>query len=438
MSKVVKVYNSNYKVAVQSGGTITLDTGDLTGTTIITGNLEIKGTTSTVRSTDVEIKDNILRLNVPSIDLGDANYSGIPASLGYKSGIEIERGSLPDVRWIYDEQVSWTLGGTNGTGTFYAERENGDKLPIATPGIVAGGTLYVSTGAGTISVTGTNNYEENVWNYSGGVVVPDANGSVVIDDDNIPNAKAVKDYVDYTLANPTFSAIAEGNSSIEVIDEVHSLSSIADIDPGGSTTTIVTTGQHGFVVSDTVDISGVSSAGDPIENLNGNNITITEISSANSFKVAVDTSGGTKSNYVSGSGTVEKTGFIESRIAIDVEGSNTANFYSNRIELDGIKIQDTEISSTVSNADLVLAAPGAGSIKVKDVLELTPTPWDSDPNSLPLAPNEGVKIYTLSAADSSGFSAGTTGDSGIYFVNSNEQRDELIAKNRALLFSMIF
>ena len=48
MSKVLKVENGNYKVTVQSGGTITLDTGVETGTTIVTGDLEVKGTTTTV------------------------------------------------------------------------------------------------------------------------------------------------------------------------------------------------------------------------------------------------------------------------------------------------------------------------------------------------------------------------------------------------------
>ena len=40
MSRVLRVYNSDHKIAVQDGGTITLDTGDLVGTTVITGNLE--------------------------------------------------------------------------------------------------------------------------------------------------------------------------------------------------------------------------------------------------------------------------------------------------------------------------------------------------------------------------------------------------------------
>ena len=43
----------------------------------------------------------------------------------------------------------------------------------------------------------------------------------------------------------------------------------------------------------------------------------------------------------------------------------------------------------------------------------------------------------LSDADSSGFQDQTLGDTGIFFVNSNEARDELVSRNRAILYSMI-
>lgn len=437
MSRVLKVYNSDYKIAVENGGTITLDTGDLIGNTIITGNLEVKGITSTVESTTVTIADNIIVLSSGTVG------NGLPASVDYISGFEIDRGSAPKVEWIYDENISWELGGTSGIGTFYAIRGRGtggaQKLPLHTTGIVSPSTLYVDTGSGVISVTNSaGNYEERIWSYSGGVITPDVTGNIVIDDDNIPNAKAVKDYIDYIFGNELYPAIAQGNTTVEVIDEQHIIASIVEIESGGAYTTITVDGQHGFTVADTVDISGVSSGGDPLENLNGSAIAITAIISANTFRVAVDTTGGTTSNYVSNSGSIKKTGFVESQAKITIEGTPVATFYNNRFEVDGIKIQDTEISTTASNQDLILSAPGVGSVKIKDILELTPTPWDGDPLSQPLAPDAGVKIYSLSSSDSSGFQAGTVGDTGIYFVNSNENRDELIAKNRALLFSMLF
>ena len=87
--------------------------------------------------------------------------------------------------------------------------QGSQDLPIKTPGIVAGGNLYVSTGAGVITVTGTNDYEEQVFTYSGGNIT-DSGSGVIIDDDTIPNTKALADYVDYVLG-ASFQARIEEN-----------------------------------------------------------------------------------------------------------------------------------------------------------------------------------------------------------------------------------
>lgn len=425
MSRIVKVYNSDYKIAVESGGTITLDTGTLVGNTVITGNLEVKGITTTVESTNVTLQDNILVLNY---DPDGNNFNGIPSSLGYVSGIEIERGNLSNAKWLFDEQVSWDLGGTSGQGTFYAKVDN-QKLPINTPGIVAQGNLYVNTGNGVISVTNTNNYEEKIWNYSGtgGVVTPDSNGEVIIDDDNIPNAKAVKDFVEYVFSNQFYSVISQGNTSVEVIDQIHTLSSILSINVG-ATTTIRTLGQHGFTTADTIDIFGVQS-GDALENLNGVGIQILDIVSGTAFTVNVDTTGANVSNYVANSGTIRKTGFEPSRIKISVEGINNTNIYQDRFETQDIRIEDNSIYTTSSNQDLILAAPGTGTVKVRDVLEIPISPYESDPSENPLAPTDGIKLYAKPEG---------TGRVGLYYVNSNNISDEIVSKNRSLLFSMLF
>jgi len=345
MSKVVRVANGNYKVAVQSGGTITLDTGTETGTTIVTGDLEVRGTTTTVESTDVTIKDNILRLNVP--EDGDAEPDGIPASLGYRAGIEIERGQRVDARVVFDEQISWTLGGDVGTGTFVFEAGT-DTLPIKTPGIVAGGNLYVSTGSGVITVTGTTDYEESIFDYDG-------SGNILgttIDDDNIPNTKALVDYVSYTLENIFQPRIEEGDTYVEALD--------------------------------------FDDTGNP------------------------------------------------SLVQIGVDNSPVAEFYADRFETGDLRFQDNTITLFSSNENLVLDSPGTGTVQIKDVLEMSPIPWDNDASTEPLAPASGIRLYTTSAADSSGFQDQTRGNTGIFFVNSNENRDELISKNRALLYSMLF
>lgn len=339
MSKVVRVSNGDYKIIIQDGGTITLDTtngtDNLNGRVLILGDLEVKGDTTTVNSTQVTIADNIIVLSKDNI------ASGLPASLGYRSGVEIERGSAPNSRMVYDETIAWTLGGTSGQGTFVWE-QGSQELPLKTPGIISGGTLYVSTGAGVISVTGTNDYEEQIFTYSGGVIT-DSGSGVVIDDDGIPNTKAVADYVNYVLGSSFQDKINEEDTYVETKD--------------------------------------------------------------------FDTTGN------------------ESTVEIGVDGSAVANFYSNRTELQDIKIQGTEISTTLSNTDLVLASSGTGSVKIKDFLEITATPYDEDALIDATAPAEGIKLYSKEEAE---------GGSGFYFVNSSNRTDELTSRNRALLFSMLF
>lgn len=422
MPKVLRAYNTDYKIAVRENGEITLDVGP-EGTVIVTGNLNIQGETTTVNTVDLEIEDNIILLNK-----GDA--SGVTEGT---SGIEIDRGSLVNARWVYDENISWTLGGLSSSslpaGTFYGEL-NGQKLPINTPGIVAQGTLYVDTGAGVISVTNTPDYEEKIFNYSNGVIEPDTNGRIVIDDDNIPNTKAIKDYVDYNFNNRAQSFVAEGDTNLRTIDEIHEIESIVAINPEDNNTTVIeTAGPHGFVNTDTVDITNVNSNGDNIENLNGIDIGIIEIINQNTLRLNVDTTGGNTDNYITRSGTIAKSFFQESRIALTVQGDSVADFYNNRLDVFGIELKDTQISTTESNSDLTLKAPGTGSIKIDDILELTSLPFDDDLFTPPLSPSEGVKLYSNSQG---------TGKTGLYYVNSNNVNDEIVSKNRSLLFSMLF
>jgi hypothetical protein len=63
MSKYLNVPNGDYKISVQTGGTIYLNTGFDTGTVELSGNLLVRGTTTTVESITTTIKDNIITLN---------------------------------------------------------------------------------------------------------------------------------------------------------------------------------------------------------------------------------------------------------------------------------------------------------------------------------------------------------------------------------------
>ena len=429
MPKVLKSYDSNYKIAVVSGGTITLDTGDDAGTVVITGDLQVDGSTTTVNSTNLQIDDNVIVVSSQADIPEEDKTAGVPEVFDKKAGIEVDRGSLVNARWIYDENVTWQLGSFPGTGTFYAE-QGFQKLPLNTPGIVAQGDFYIDTGAGVISVTNTNNYEQRIFNYENDKITPDSNGFVVKDDDSIPNTKALVDYFDYTFENIIRPIIAEGDTSVETIDEIHPLLDIVAVNPDGNSTTIIqTSGRHGFVDTDTVTITDIDANGDPIEGLNGANIPIVEIINPNLLRINASVAGGDVTNYIANSGTITKSVFEETRVKITVEGINNADFYSNRINLEDLEIRGTEISTTASNQTLTLKSSGEGTVKVDDILEITAIPYDEDLTNPPAHPSEGIRLYSKNP---------DTGKTGLYYVNSNNVNDEIISKNRSLLFSMLF
>jgi hypothetical protein len=436
MPRVLKAYNTDYKISVQDGGEITLDTGVDVGTVVVTGDLRVQGELTTVNTTDLAIEDNVIVLNrVPGEDPNDPGATeGVTEGT---SGIEIYRGSLVPVRWIYDESVNWSLGGLSGTGTFYAQQGT-RKLPLNTPGIRSDGTLYVDTGTGVISVTGTQNYEESVFNYVGGDISPAADGSIVLDDDHIPNAKGIADFISYSFANNLQPSIQQGDTKVEAIDDNHVISEIISINTfGNGTTVLATDNPHGFTGSDTVDISGIDGNGDPIEGLNGTDIDIVEIINQFSFRIDRSVSQGDITNYVLDSGIVQKTNAAETRIQVTVAGVDVSEFYEDRFRVEGIEISQNEIKSFENDTDLVLTAAGTGAVKVDDALELSSFPWEDD-TDIPQAPASGAKIYANQTNTSGVFENQTPGKSGIFFVNSNQTRDELIAKNRSLLYSMLF
>ena len=61
MSKILNVNSGNYTIRVPSGNNIVLDSPN--GTVDLTGSLNVQGTTTTVNSATLAIKDNIIVLN---------------------------------------------------------------------------------------------------------------------------------------------------------------------------------------------------------------------------------------------------------------------------------------------------------------------------------------------------------------------------------------
>jgi hypothetical protein len=133
-----------------------------------------------------------------------------------------------------------------------------------------------------------------------------------------------------------------------------------------------------------------------------------------------------------------------SAIEFTIDGNPAAFFFNDRTELQHIRIQDTKIETTSSNTDLILSAAGTGSVKFEDVLHITKGPYSDDdgtaggglPNfgvdadiTNPDAPTDGLKLYVKTEE---------AGGTALYFVNSDTTQDELVSRNRAILYGFIF
>ena len=325
MSKYLNVPDGNYKVAVQTGGTIYLDTGFETGYVEISGNLLVKGDQTTVNTAQLDIEDNIITLN--------SGETGAGITLN-SAGIKIERGSLPDTFFKYDEDV-------NG---FIAIDSASALMPLATGKIDSRSqNLLLDAGTSTINVNPTVDYEQKVFTYAGATLT----GYDASKADVIPNTKAVVDYVAYNFANVFLSQIGDGDvtkSSIEIDD-------------------------------------------------------------------------------------FENSG-VDSIITFKIDGNTIATVKDDEWAFDKVRISGTVIETTDTGSDdLILRANGTGAVRIDDMLHINSTPSDDDATMVPPFPNEGIKLYVSNQSH---------GNTGIYFANAENNRNELVSKNRALLFGMLF
>ena len=125
-----------------------------------------------------------------------------------------------------------------------------------------------------------------------------------------------------------------------------------------------------------------------------------------------------------------------SKIEITIDGNllglwepTRFELYQQTTDIGSIRIEDDTISSLNSNQDLELVAPGTGSVRVNDSFVINNRPSIQDAAIDPLFDANGVKLYAKSPSG---------GDTGLYFVNTNDTRGEVISKNRALLFGLLF
>jgi hypothetical protein len=331
MSRIVRVSENNYKLAVQTGGLITLDTGNQLGKVVVTGDLEVLGNTTWVRSESLDVKDNIIYLN--------SGETGAGITL-QTSGIQIDRGSQLDALVVFDETINHynpTLG-TTTFGTFSFKLTNGLMRGIKTNSISTGGANLglINTGSGVVTVTGTTNYHDQVQNGS--------------DPDVLVTRGWVTRYVN-SSGYPT---------GVAIVDRLYR-------------------GDTGIQAYDTSLDGGTSNIKFKFDNVIKSTLTATT---------------------------------FNMNVQLDVNGKTLIN--------------NNVISAQTAGDNLKLVPASGKSIEIDSPLQLNNTIAPS------VATSNATQIYVTNSNDNVG-----TGKTGIYFINQSNA-DELIAKNRSLLWSMLF
>ena len=325
MSRILKVSQGDYRVQVQSGGSITLDTGSNAGTVVITGNLDVQGTTTTVESTVTTVKDNIIQLNYGQTG------NGISSALGYKSGIQIGRGNWDDAQFVFDDNVTHydQITDTDINGTFVLRTMDG---------ILSG--LQVQT----ITIDGLTDLNFDLKETSKVLKLantdPTSYANLLLEtgaerDNAIPNKKFVSLYIQSGVVTP----------------------GMADVDKIYKTVSSV------------------------------------EKSRVQAYAYSIDFT-------------------INSNLAAQI--TNTG------MTINNINIVNDTVSNTLGT---MIIAAASNLVTVNSVLGLT------DQVSTPSYTAGQNKLYSTATLG--------PGKSGVFFTNIN-YADELVAKNRALLFSMLF
>jgi hypothetical protein len=256
--KIVQVRDSDYKLQVQNGGQIVLDTGPGFGQVYITGDLFVAGATTTVNSTTLTVDDNIIIIND-----GEA---GAGVTLG-QAGIQIDRGSSPDAIFVFNETVSHysPTSATTVFGTFEFKNQSNVQIGIKTNSIMTGGSslALIGSGNGVLTVQGTNNYEQQVLNYANPLLP-------AINDDYIPNMKAVTDYVAAAFVGVLQPGIQDGDTSVFTKDQSSLNNPLPSVIEFKVDNTLIAE-----MNSTGLDVGNVSIGGNIITNTSINNLEIT-------------------------------------------------------------------------------------------------------------------------------------------------------------------
>jgi hypothetical protein len=351
----------------------------------------------------VESENLVVRDNTITINNGEGN-AGV--TLG-TAGLIIDRGSAVDAQFLFDETDGLYFdpaSATPGQGVFKLIYSNGDPVGLRTNSISAGGAIYLQPGgAGAITAYKVN-YE-----------------TFVTASNDIPNKKYVDDFVVASITGLTYPKIQRGNTIVRVYDTAPGVTANTISASGtGVTATLTFTAQPTipFNIGETIVVAGITPVG-----YNGTYVVTNASVSSVSYLNAT-----TGAQTVAG--TVNLQGDADNKATIEIDGAlrntfldNQVDFLQDQINLSEIRIEESTISAPGTTEDLILQAQGVRSVRIDDTLMIKAT------GANPAHDGIGLKLY----ANTQG-----SGKTGLFYVNTSNIRDEIISKNRSLLFSMIF
>jgi hypothetical protein len=343
----------------------------------IDGDLTVLGETTTITSEDLVVSDNTITLN--SGETGNGVTKG-------SAGILIDRGNLTNVGMFFDENRSFTNSGTipiqvtNGAIIFSQADGNGNPTNN-TIGIY---TNTVNTTNGTDLYFLSNSDNVSLGRFG-------ANGPRL----SVFQTSDYQERIFPYVGSPSSRTIAVSETQSDRIsrggryddDLIPNIRAVTDFVQAhyerNFQSQLISPGPDGFVAP------GQFATG----------FSLIEMSSTDAGD------------------SVSKIDFKVNNISTPI-----ATYFATEIRLFDISVAGNTLSTSIPDGDLLLTGNSTGVVKVISPLNL---PKISDP----VQPVDGTIIYAKQEAD---------GGTGLFFVNENGTQDELISRNKALLFSIIF
>ena len=243
MSRIVRISESDYRLKVKDLGTITLDVGNAPGKVVITGDLQVLGDTTTVDTTNLTIEDNIILLNKGETGAGVTEVT---------SGLEIDRGSLANSQFLWDESVD----------KFTAQLDTGSLVGIKAESYATDSTqnlkFDMQNGPGVLSILNSTDYELRVLN-----------------DDDIPNKRYVNDYVlaydGYAVVDKMFSPVTATSGNEDTLAIANPSNIRFFVRSGGALN------QRAQITAQGLDVDNINVYIDTIYNTGANNLILSAV-----------------------------------------------------------------------------------------------------------------------------------------------------------------